>query len=137
MLNLQNVWLVLIVCLIVAYCIVSETKDRNFPVDKLDIEWDDLNETCIDYLNGISQYPHWRQCIVCALISTIIFFSAFTCMNKNFKWHRLSQNVIVYFLINFMCAVKLIDYFRWHIMCRGWGCMRKKKKNAHKGEKGT
>ena len=115
------------ICL--CYTTNMDKKDKNFASERLDIKWEDLDNVCIDYLNAISQYPHWRMCFIAALISSLLFFSSYACIHKNIKFENLVATAIICFLINMVCFIKVIDYFRWHIMCqgdKGWGCMNKK-----------
>ena len=123
--------IVFLVTMFYCLCYVKEMEknDKEFADKKLDIRWEDLDNTCVDYLNAVSQYPHWRICYVGSLISSLIFFSSAACFHTNLKLDQCIASVVAYFLINLICFIKIIDYFRWHVMCqgdKGWGCMKKK-----------
>ena len=67
--------LVFIIAMFICHCYTTnmEKKDKNFASERLDIKWEDLDNVCIDYLNAISQYPHWRICFNAASISSLLF----------------------------------------------------------------
>ena len=125
--------IVLTVCLATVgrYCVKMETHDSDFAEKRAGVEWDDLDDPCIAYLNAISQYPHWRICVISTLVSTILFFSAYMITHENVNPRHMGSSIIIYVLLNSFVQLKSIDYFRWHIMCKGdkgWGCTKKYKR---------
>ena len=89
------------------------------------------DKNCLNYLNIISSYPHWRLCAMFSFFMCCLILPLFKLINslsetqgpptRNDETTFFLQFVVGFLVIMIGC-IKLIDYFRWHVMCGGWGC---------------
>lgn len=109
----------------------AETFEANNKDSFLQRAWNQhvlSDPKCMDYLNMVSSYPHWR---LCAIFAFLISFLLVPLMKLIAYSHDLEVKdhlqvfvlqFAVSFLVVFITCIKLVDYFRWHVMCGGWGC---------------
>ena len=110
----------------------AETQEANNKDSFMQKAWNNdilSDEKCMDYLNMISSYPHWRLCAIFAFMMSFILTPIVKLIeaspDSNESKNKLNTFVLQFtasFLVIFIACVKLIDYFRWHVMCGGWGC---------------
>ena len=87
---------------------------------------------CMEYLNVLNNYPTWRVTVIGSLFPTMVGFLILVSDKKEITSELCLQLMIKCLVIFFACVFttrKIIDYFRWHIMCSDgetWGCKVKK-----------
>ena len=90
------------------------------------------NPECLNYLEYINYYPMWRLCYFFAILgSSLLTLTLGLLLQSSFKGSMINT-LILFFVFSTvvltLLLIKMIDYFRWHILCQGFGCKKYKKK---------
>ena len=123
-------FIVLLCASTIRYVCAAEAHDQKTHTSRHGVEWEDLNPDCVDYLNAILNYPVWRVCFLASVISLVSSLGAHVLIHDTLNLKQLGLFIIIHLLLTLTVTNKLMNYFRWHIMCqgdKGWGCMQRKK----------
>ena len=87
------------------------------------------NPECLNYLEYINYYPIWRLCYFFAILgSALLTLTLGLLLQSSFK-DSMINTLILFFVFSTvvltLLLIKMIDYFRWHILCQGFGCKKK------------
>ena len=107
---------------------IEHSNKTNF--DLIKKKWKNIenDNNALDWLNTISNYDTHSLCfifsmlliILLIIIQTLILNSLNIQINEYIKF--LILEIFGFLLIIYLVLTKMIDYFRWHIMCRNFGC---------------
>tara|TARA_B100000989_G_C19359996_1_gene392839 strand:+ start:99 stop:512 length:414 start_codon:yes stop_codon:yes gene_type:complete len=118
--------LILILCF---FCKnIEHSTRKNF--DEIKKKWINVenDKIALDWLNTISDYDSNNLCfiftigtIILLVIIQLLIFNALNIKIENY-FKFLGIEIFSFFLIIYLILSKMIDYFRWHIMCINFGC---------------
>ena len=84
------------------------------------------NHSCLNYLEYINYYPMWRSCYFFAILGSFILTFFFKLLLQSSFKGPIINILILFFLFSILVLtlilMKLNDYFRWHVLCQGFGC---------------
>lgn len=107
---------------------IEHSTRKNF--DKIKKKWINVenDKIALDWLNTISDYDTTNLCFILTILTIILLiiiqlliFNALNIKIENY-FKFLGIEIFSFFLIIYLITTKMIDYFRWHIMCRNFGC---------------
>ena len=107
---------------------IEHSSKKNFDLIKKKWKKIENDNNALDWLNTISNYNTHSLCfissilliILLVIIQILILNSLNIQINEFFKF--LILEIFGFLLIIYLVLTKMIDYFRWHIMCRNFGC---------------
>ena len=107
---------------------IEHSSKKNFDLIKKKWKKIENDNNALDWLNTISNYNTHSLCfissilliILLVIIQILILNSLNIQINEYIKF--LILEIFGFLLIIYLVLTKMIDYFRWHIMCRNFGC---------------
>lgn len=111
----------------------AEGQDQTILINKKHKKWEKIKKDTYfkEYLDVIANYPAWRLAFIISLITTVFLIPLNIILIKRLLGNLKYKETLVYAILNSIIILltliftltKFIDYFRWHIMCPGWGCI--------------